>query len=51
MAKASPNVSLDAFDLAILKILQRDNTTPQRVIGELKRGLPEEKAFALAERP
>jgi Lrp/AsnC family transcriptional regulator, leucine-responsive regulatory protein len=34
MAKASPNVSLDAFDLAILKILQRDNTTPQRVIGE-----------------
>jgi DNA-binding Lrp family transcriptional regulator len=34
MAKASPNVSLDAFDLAILKILQRDNTTPQRAIGE-----------------
>jgi Lrp/AsnC family transcriptional regulator, leucine-responsive regulatory protein len=34
MAKASPNVSLDAFDLAILRILQRDNTTPQRVIGE-----------------
>ena len=33
MAKASHNVSLDAFDLAILKILQRDNTTPQRVIG------------------
>jgi Lrp/AsnC family transcriptional regulator, leucine-responsive regulatory protein len=34
MAKASPNINLDAFDLAILKILQRDNTTPQRVIGE-----------------
>jgi DNA-binding Lrp family transcriptional regulator len=34
MAKTSPNVSLDAFDLAILKILQLDNTTPQRVIGE-----------------
>src|SRR6476659_1970877 len=26
--------SLDRFDLAILAILQRDNTTPQRVIGE-----------------
>ena len=26
--------SLDAFDLAILRILQRDNTTPQRAIGE-----------------
>lgn len=25
---------LDRFDLAILDILQRDNTTPQRVIGE-----------------
>lgn len=25
---------LDPFDLAILDILQRDNTTPQRVIGE-----------------
>ncbi|WP_425290313.1 Lrp/AsnC family transcriptional regulator [Bosea lathyri] len=25
---------LDSFDLAILEILQRDNTTPQRVIGE-----------------
>ena len=34
MAKASPNLSLDAFDVAILKILQRDNTTPQRAIGE-----------------
>jgi len=29
---ASPN--LDSFDLAILAILQRDNTTPQRLIGE-----------------
>lgn len=27
-------VSLDAFDLAILKILQRNNATPQRVIGD-----------------
>lgn len=26
--------SLDGFDRAILAILQRDNTTPQRVIGE-----------------
>jgi Lrp/AsnC family leucine-responsive transcriptional regulator len=25
---------LDSFDLAILEILQRDNTTPQRLIGE-----------------
>ncbi|TDH35162.1 Lrp/AsnC family transcriptional regulator [Pseudohoeflea suaedae] len=25
---------LDSFDLAILEILQRDNTTPQRTIGE-----------------
>ena len=25
---------LDAFDRAILAILQKDNTTPQRVIGE-----------------
>ncbi|MGO4667421.1 Lrp/AsnC family transcriptional regulator [Bosea sp. 2RAB26] len=30
----SPAVTLDSFDLAILRILQRDNTTPQRVIGE-----------------
>jgi len=28
------NLSLDAFDLAILGVLQRDNTTPQRLIGE-----------------
>ena len=34
MAKPSPPITLDAFDLAILTILQRDNTTPQRVIGE-----------------
>jgi DNA-binding Lrp family transcriptional regulator len=26
--------ALDSFDLAILAILQRDNTTPQRAIGE-----------------
>lgn len=25
---------LDAFDLAILRVLQRDNTTPLRIIGE-----------------
>jgi len=29
-----PTASLDRFDLAILDILQRDNLTPQRVIGE-----------------
>ncbi|MEI9417420.1 MULTISPECIES: Lrp/AsnC family transcriptional regulator [unclassified Mesorhizobium] len=29
-----PPGSLDSFDLAILTILQRDNTTPQRLIGE-----------------
>lgn len=34
MSKFSQSVSLDPFDLAILDILQRDNTTPQRVIGE-----------------
>jgi Lrp/AsnC family transcriptional regulator, leucine-responsive regulatory protein len=34
MPEASHDVSLDAFDLAILNFLQRDNTTPQRVIGE-----------------
>ena len=28
------DVQLDAFDRAILAILQQDNTTPQRVIGE-----------------
>ena len=31
---SSPSSVLDRFDLAILAILQRDNTTPQRVIGE-----------------
>ena len=30
----SSSAALDAFDLAILAILERDNTTPQRVIGE-----------------
>lgn len=34
MSKSPPAVSLDAFDLAILRILQADNTTPQRAIGE-----------------
>jgi Lrp/AsnC family transcriptional regulator, leucine-responsive regulatory protein len=34
MSKVSPAANLDAFDLAILNILQRDNTTPQRAIGE-----------------
>jgi Lrp/AsnC family transcriptional regulator, leucine-responsive regulatory protein len=29
-----PAAALDRFDLAILAILQQDNTTPQRVIGE-----------------
>lgn len=29
-----PAQNLDAFDLAILDILQRDNATPQRIIGE-----------------
>jgi Lrp/AsnC family leucine-responsive transcriptional regulator len=30
----SPAGTLDRFDLAILAILQKDNTTPQRAIGE-----------------
>jgi DNA-binding Lrp family transcriptional regulator len=30
----SSSADLDRFDLAILEILQRDNTTPQRVIGD-----------------
>lgn len=34
MSKSSSSITLDSFDLAILNILQRDNTTPQRVIGE-----------------
>ncbi len=32
--QTSPSITLDTFDLAILRILQRDNSTPQRVIGE-----------------
>ena len=35
--KPSSSITLDSFDLAILNILQRDNTTPQRVIGETVR--------------
>lgn len=31
---SSASLTLDSFDIAILRILQRDNTTPQRVIGE-----------------
>ena len=31
---AMPDTSLDAFDIAILDILQQDNTTPQRAIAE-----------------
>jgi Lrp/AsnC family transcriptional regulator, leucine-responsive regulatory protein len=34
VSKSSPSITLDNFDLSILNILQRDNTTPQRVIGE-----------------
>ncbi|MDJ1156683.1 Lrp/AsnC family transcriptional regulator [Chelatococcus sp. SYSU_G07232] len=34
MSRSSSSITLDAFDLAILNILQRDNSTPQRVIGE-----------------
>lgn len=32
--QATPNGGLDDFDLKILAILQRDNATPQREIGE-----------------
>ncbi len=32
--KENTSVVLDAFDLAILRILQRDNAVPHRVIGE-----------------
>lgn len=32
--KENTNVALDGFDLAILRILQRDNAVPHRVIGE-----------------
>lgn len=34
MSKSSSSITLDRFDIAILNILQRDNSTPQRVIGE-----------------
>ncbi|WP_245422264.1 Lrp/AsnC family transcriptional regulator [Alsobacter soli] len=34
MARRPPTITLDSFDLGILAILQRDTTTPQRVIGE-----------------
>jgi Lrp/AsnC family transcriptional regulator, leucine-responsive regulatory protein len=34
VSKPPLSITLDSFDLAILNILQRDNTTPQRVIGE-----------------
>jgi Lrp/AsnC family transcriptional regulator, leucine-responsive regulatory protein len=34
MTKRSPAIDPDSFDLAILDILQRDNATPQRSIGE-----------------
>ena len=34
MSSSTGRPDLDQFDLAILDILQRDNTTPQRVIGE-----------------
>lgn len=34
MARTTPEIALDSFDLAILRILQKDNATPQRTIGE-----------------
>lgn len=34
MSQSSSSITLDSFDLAILSILQRDSSTPQRVIGE-----------------
>jgi DNA-binding Lrp family transcriptional regulator len=34
VSKSPSSIALDAFDLAILAILQRNNATPQRVIGE-----------------
>lgn len=34
VSKSPSSIALDSFDLMILNILQRDNTTPQRVIGE-----------------
>jgi DNA-binding Lrp family transcriptional regulator len=34
VSDSSPSITLDSFDLAILNILQWDNSTPQRMIGE-----------------
>ena len=34
MRQSPPSDELDRFDLAILEMLQRDNSTPQRAIGE-----------------
>jgi DNA-binding Lrp family transcriptional regulator len=34
VSKSVNTITLDAFDVAILNILQRDNATPQREIGE-----------------
>ena len=34
MDRTSPRMALDDFDRKILKILQKDNLTPQRTIGE-----------------
>ncbi|MCA1440642.1 Lrp/AsnC family transcriptional regulator [Ensifer sp. IC4062] len=34
LARTNPEITLDPFDMAILKILQKDNATPQRTIGE-----------------
>ncbi|THK37189.1 Lrp/AsnC family transcriptional regulator [Ensifer sp. MPMI2T] len=34
LARTTPEIAFDSFDLAILKILQKDNATPQRTIGE-----------------
>lgn len=34
MSKPSTDIKLDSFDIAILRIVQRDNTVPQRRIGE-----------------
>lgn len=34
MKQAKSSLTLDAFDLAILRVLQQDTTIPQRLIGE-----------------
>jgi Lrp/AsnC family leucine-responsive transcriptional regulator len=34
LSTSTQSITLDAFDLAILEVLQCDNTTPQRAIGE-----------------